>query len=126
MLARCYHTPPQGVDTTFGRRGRKPRRSETWVCSYLVVLTACLLLCRLQSSTLSCSAVPLGQVSGARVAEGVIYATRFILPPLMRSDPVADAMFETLQACSEHRPPFGLPLLKPLCAIAYPVIKCFR
>ncbi|PHJ25727.1 mandelonitrile lyase [Cystoisospora suis] len=80
----------------------------------------------LQSSTLSCSAVPLGQVSGARVAEGVIYATRCILPPLMRSDPVADAMFETLQACSEHRPPFGLPLLKPLCAIAYPVIKCFR
>ncbi|CBZ50292.1 hypothetical protein NCLIV_007660 [Neospora caninum Liverpool] len=41
-------------------------------------------------------------------------------------DPVADALFETLQACSEHREPFGLALLKPLCAVAYPIIKCFR
>nr|CEL64897.1 TPA: mandelonitrile lyase, putative [Neospora caninum Liverpool] len=80
----------------------------------------------LQSPTLTCSAVPIGHVSGARVAEGVIYATRFILPPLFRSDPVADALFETLQACSEHREPFGLALLKPLCAVAYPIIKCFR
>ncbi|KFG47170.1 putative mandelonitrile lyase [Toxoplasma gondii p89] len=81
---------------------------------------------RLQSPTITCSAVPIGQVSGARVAEGVIYATRFILPPLYRSDPVADALFETLQACSEHREPFGIALLKPLCAVAYPIIKCFR
>nr|CEL72185.1 TPA: mandelonitrile lyase, putative [Toxoplasma gondii VEG] len=41
-------------------------------------------------------------------------------------DPVADALFETLQACSEHREPFGIALLKPLCAVAYPIIKCFR
>ncbi|PFH31192.1 hypothetical protein BESB_030660 [Besnoitia besnoiti] len=80
----------------------------------------------LQSTSLSCSAVPIGHVSGGRVAEGVIYATRFILPPLLRNDPAADAIFETLQACSEHRDPFGLTLLKPLCAIAYPIIKCFR
>ncbi|KYK67501.1 putative mandelonitrile lyase [Toxoplasma gondii TgCatPRC2] len=76
--------------------------------------------------TEGCLAANVGQVSGARVAEGVIYATRFILPPLYRSDPVADALFETLQACSEHREPFGIALLKPLCAVAYPIIKCFR
>ncbi|CBZ50295.1 putative oxidoreductase [Neospora caninum Liverpool] len=76
--------------------------------------------------TLSCSLMVAEEMSGGRAQEGIIYASRFIFPPLFRNDPLVDVIFEILQSCSEYRAPYGVAGLKPLCAIVVPIIKCFR
>ncbi|EPT31830.1 hypothetical protein TGME49_253150 [Toxoplasma gondii ME49] len=76
--------------------------------------------------TLSCSLMVAEEMSGGRAQEGIIYASRFIFPPLFRNDPLVDVIFEILRSCSEYRAPFAVAGLKPLCAIVVPIIKCFR
>lgn len=44
--------------------------------------------------TLSCSLTTAEELSGARIAEGIIYATRFIVPPQIRNAPVVDAILQ--------------------------------
>ncbi|PFH31199.1 hypothetical protein BESB_030730 [Besnoitia besnoiti] len=76
--------------------------------------------------TLSCSLMVAEEMSGGRAQEGIIYASRFIFPPLFRNDPLVDVIFEILQSCSEYRAPFGVAAFKPMCAIVAPIVKCFR
>ena len=66
------------------------------------------------------------ELSGDRLAEGFIYASRYMFPTAFRKDPILDAITEILQGCSNYRAPCGLVFLKPLCVIAQPVIKCLR
>ncbi|XP_026193227.1 uncharacterized protein LOC34623624 [Cyclospora cayetanensis] len=75
---------------------------------------------------LGCSLVAMEELSGDRTAEGFIYASRYMFPTMFRKDPILDAVTEILQACSNYRAPFGLVVLKPLCVLAQPVVKCLR
>lgn len=43
--------------------------------------------------TLSCTATTAEELSGARIAEGTIYATRFIVPPQIRNEPFVVTIF---------------------------------
>ncbi|PHJ25731.1 oxidoreductase [Cystoisospora suis] len=76
--------------------------------------------------TLTCSLMVAEEMSGGRAQEGIIYASRFIFPPLFRNDPLIDAVFEILQACAEYKAPYGVAAFKPLCAIVMPITKCLR
>lgn len=66
------------------------------------------------------------ELSGDRTAEGFIYASRYMFPTMFRKDPILDAVTELLQACANYRAPFGIVLLKPLCVITMPIVKCLR
>ncbi|CDJ28480.1 LOW QUALITY PROTEIN: oxidoreductase, putative [Eimeria mitis] len=72
---------------------------------------------RINERNLGCSLVTMEELSGDRLAEGFIYASRYMFPTAFRKDPILDAMTEILQGCSNYRAPFGLVLLKPLCVI---------
>lgn len=43
--------------------------------------------------TLSCSLVTAEELSGARIAEGTIYATKYIVPPQLRNEPIVEKLF---------------------------------
>ncbi|CDJ65357.1 oxidoreductase, putative [Eimeria necatrix] len=75
---------------------------------------------------LGCSLVTMEELSGDRLAEGFIYASRYMFPTAFRKDPILDAVTEIIQSCSNYRSPFGIILLKPLCVLAQPIIKCLR
>ncbi|KAL8434173.1 hypothetical protein ACSSS7_003355 [Eimeria intestinalis] len=75
---------------------------------------------------LGCTLATMEELSGDRTAEGFIYASRYIFPTMYRKDPIIDAVVELLQACANYRAPFGIVLLKPLCIITQPIVKCFR
>lgn len=47
-------------------------------------------------STLSCSLATGEELSGARIAEGVVYATRFIVPPQIRYHPVVVTLLQVI------------------------------
>ncbi|KAL8440337.1 hypothetical protein Efla_000225 [Eimeria flavescens] len=81
---------------------------------------------RINERNLGCTVVTAEELSGDRTAEGFIYASRYIFPTLFRKDPILDAVTELLQACANYRAPFGIALLKPLCVITLPIVKCFR
>ncbi|CDI74588.1 hypothetical protein EPH_0002920 [Eimeria praecox] len=81
---------------------------------------------QINDRNLGCSLVTMEELSGDRLAEGFIYASRYMFPTAFRKDPILDAITEILQSCSNYRAPFGIVLLKPLCVIAQPVIKCLR
>lgn len=66
------------------------------------------------------------ELSGDRLAEGFIYASRYMFPTAFRKDPILDAVTEIIQSCSNYRSPFGIILLKPLCVLAQPIVKCLR
>lgn len=48
--------------------------------------------------TMNCSYTNAEELSGARIAEGTIYATRYILPPQLRNDPVIDMIFQVSES----------------------------
>ncbi|KAF8820035.1 hypothetical protein IE077_003657 [Cardiosporidium cionae] len=75
---------------------------------------------------LGCSLVVAEELSGGRVAEGLIYATRFPFPPEWRDHPFVEFLFRVIEDCSHSKEPFGSPLLKTLCPLASPVYKCFQ
>lgn len=85
-----------------------------------------MLICRINQRNLGCTLVAMEELSGDRTAEGFIYASRYMFPTIFRKDPILDALTEFMQACSNYRAPFGMLLLKPLCVLAQPVVKCLR
>lgn len=73
-----------------------------------------------------CSLTPAEELSGAQIAEGTIYSTRFIFPPEKRDHPLVDYIIKVITDCSVGKLPLDSPLLRPLCKIARPLIDCFR
>ncbi|KAL8270969.1 hypothetical protein Esti_005124 [Eimeria stiedai] len=81
---------------------------------------------RINERNLGCTVATMEELSGDRTAEGFIYASRYMFPTTFRKDPILDAVVELLQACANYRAPFGIVLLKPLCIITQPIVKCLR
>ncbi|KAL8450524.1 hypothetical protein Emag_003153 [Eimeria magna] len=81
---------------------------------------------RINERNLGCTVATMEELSGDRTAEGFIYASRYMFPTMFRKDPILDAIVELLQACANYRAPFGIILLKPLCIITLPIVKCLR
>ncbi|KAL8444653.1 hypothetical protein Emed_006129 [Eimeria media] len=81
---------------------------------------------RINERNLGCTVATMEELSGDRTAEGFIYASRYMFPTTFRKDPILDAIVELLQACANYRAPFGIVLLKPLCIITMPIVKCLR
>lgn len=76
--------------------------------------------------TLACSLLTAEELSGARIAEGTIYATRYIIPPQIRNDPLVGAIFQVSSDCANGRSPLNNPLLNGLCVLSQPLTDCFR
>ncbi|CEM07583.1 unnamed protein product [Vitrella brassicaformis CCMP3155] len=67
----------------------------------------------------TCAYVPTEELSGAQIAEGVLYATRFVLPPHYRSTPEVDWLVTILSTCSAN-------LNDIVCIPFKPLIQCLR
>eukprot|EP00915_Cephaloidophora_sp_WS-2016_P003622 GHVH01004882.1.p1 GENE.GHVH01004882.1~~GHVH01004882.1.p1 ORF type:complete len:803 (+),score=97.37 GHVH01004882.1:648-3056(+) len=75
----------------------------------------------------SCNLRTLESLGGARIAEGVIYATRYFVPPSMRNHPLLTQFMDIIQDCELDRQPFGLPIASQLiCPYTRNVVSCLR
>eukprot|EP00917_Polyrhabdina_sp_WS-2016_P024120 GHVP01052269.1.p1 GENE.GHVP01052269.1~~GHVP01052269.1.p1 ORF type:complete len:372 (-),score=70.65 GHVP01052269.1:2615-3730(-) len=72
-----------------------------------------------------CSTLAFEEISGGRLPEGLLYASRFIFPPERRDDPLVDFIIKVTHQCTEGKNPFGVIPKSKICPFVKAISDCF-